>query len=1520
MGQIRRLMRNERAGSEDVGTRVCARKSESGDTMVEVLLAILILGLTSVALLLAFGTAITGSAEHRTQTTADTVLRTATEEATTQIQQAATTLSGFCNAAGAVNLTLPSGYSWSISSVQYWNGSSFVSGVSNCTSGSSQRITVTVTSNGVSYNVTVVVADPLAPTPPTPGAASQLVFLQTPGASTAGVNFVGQPYVEVEDSQGNIVLNDLSSLSLTLNTVGGGNSATLSSSCAAGPESFGVFYFSGCSITQSGTYTLTASDPPLSLTKTSGQFTVTAGLATQLVFNPASPGPGIAGSALPNVSAQVEDSFGNVATTATGSVTLSIASGPQSSFISGTTNVNLSGGIANFSDLIFGKAGTYTLTETPNGISGVTSSNNSMSFLVVHGPVSATVSTVNASPASVTADGTSTSTVTVTLVDAFGNPVSGKNVVLSQPGSTSSTISSASGSSNSSGVVTFTVTDTTAEVVTYSATDTSDGTAISGTGIVTFKAGTVSATESSVSASPVSVNANGTATSTITVLLEDTFGNPVSGKTVTLTQPGSGHSIIGAASGTSTAGGVVTFIVKDSTAQAVTYTATDTSDSITVSGTARVIFYGPAANPESSVNSSPASVIANGTSTSTISVILLDANGNAVPGKTVTLAQTGHSTIGAASGTSDANGLVTFTVTDTKAETVTYTAKDTTDNVTITDTAAVLFVPGPVSTATSTVNPSPASVTANGTLTSTITVTLLDAQGNPVSGKTVALSQGLGTGSIISGPSGTSNSSGVVTFNATDVTAESVTYFATDTTDSVSLTDTAVVTFLAGPVTAAQSQVNSSPTTVTANGVAISTITVTLSDVEGNPVSGKTVTLAQSTGGHSIIGAASGTSDVNGLVTFVVKDSTAETVTYTAKDTTDNVTIIDTAAVVFYGPANAARSQVNSSPTTVAANGAATSTISVNLEDVNGNPVPGKTVTLAQSTGGHSIIGAASGTSDANGLVTFVVKDSTAETLTYTAKDTTDNVTVTGTAQVVFFGPGSASKSSVNPSPASVTANGVATSTVTVTLLDANSVPVPGKTVTLAQSNGGNSAISAASGISSASGVVTFTVTDTTAQAVTYTATDSTDNVTITDTAVVTFTPGPVTAAQSTVSASPTSVTANGASVSTVTVTLLDANSNPVSGKTVTLAQTGGGHSTISAASGTSSASGVVTFTVKDTHTEALTYTATDSSDSLTVTQTAVVTFTPGPVTAAQSTVSASPTSVTANGASVSTVTVTLLDANSNPVSGKTVTLAQSGGGHSTISAASGTSSASGVVTFTVKDTHTEALTYTATDSSDSLTVTQTAVVTFTPGPVTAAQSTVSASPITVTANGTAVSTVTVTLLDANSNPVSGKTVTLAQTGGGHSTISAASGTSSASGVVTFTVKDTHTEALTYTATDSSDSLTVTQTAVVTFTPGPVTAAQSTVSASPTTVTGSGNSSTITVTLLDANGNPVSGKTVSLTAGSGSSVITGPSGTSTSSGVVTFSVKDGTHQTVTYTAKDTTDNVTITQTAAVIFN
>jgi|GEM_PF-4428440 len=63
------------------------RSSDAGDTLIEVLLAVIVLSLCGLALITAFGTAISSSATYRRIATVDTVMRSAEEAAVSQIQQ-----------------------------------------------------------------------------------------------------------------------------------------------------------------------------------------------------------------------------------------------------------------------------------------------------------------------------------------------------------------------------------------------------------------------------------------------------------------------------------------------------------------------------------------------------------------------------------------------------------------------------------------------------------------------------------------------------------------------------------------------------------------------------------------------------------------------------------------------------------------------------------------------------------------------------------------------------------------------------------------------------------------------------------------------------------------------------------------------------------------------------------------------------------------------------------------------------------------------------------------------------------------------------------------------------------------------------------------------------------------------------------------------------------------------------------------------------------------------------------------
>ena len=84
------------------------------------------------------------------------------------------------------------------------------------------------------------------------------------------------------------------------------------------------------------------------------------------------------------------------------------------------------------------------------------------------------------------------------------------------------------------------------------------------------------------------------------------------------------------------------------------------------------------------------------------------------------------------------------------------------------------------------------------------------------------------------------------------------------------------------------------------------------------------------------------------------------------------------------------------------ADGTQTATVSVLLYDGDGDPVAGKTVTLTAS-GGASKLTTVNGTSDDSGLAAFTVSDSTAESVTYTADDVSDNIDLTALPVTVTF-------------------------------------------------------------------------------------------------------------------------------------------------------------------------------------------------------------------------------------------------------------------------------------------------------------------------------------------------------------------------------------------------------------------------------------------------------------------------------------------------------------------------------------
>lgn len=490
----------------------------------------------------------------------------------------------------------------------------------------------------------------------------------------------------------------------------------------------------------------------------------------------------------------------------------------------------------------------------------------------VAGAASPSSSTVTASRSSLLDDGMQSSTITVTLVDSAGHPAAGRAVSLAGSSGTNSQIAplliadSSSGCSGSqapagttdcTGTAEFSVTDASPESVTYTATDSTDATTIDQRPTVTFTP-PPSPDASTMVASPPTVAADGTSTSTISVTLADGSGKPLGGKQLCLTQtksaaPVDDCSTQGASSpstivpetipGASCAGptapaettdchGQARFTVTTTSPAAVTYGVVDVSD-YSDSGPllgpfATVTFTrAPSEAGQSTVTATPSAVLAGAsgaTGTAAVTVTLEDAAGSPIADHAVRLTGGGSASITpvassasgcatpVAAGTTDCDGQAVFDVTDGTPRTVSFTATDTTASppVAVFEQATVAFLPDEA--ATSTVVASPTAVSADGGATpdgvSVVTVTADPEMPSAAAGDDLSISASGGHSTIVArsipeassgchdqASPGTADCHGQAQFAVSDATPQTVSYVATDDSTGVAIAARASVTF-----------------------------------------------------------------------------------------------------------------------------------------------------------------------------------------------------------------------------------------------------------------------------------------------------------------------------------------------------------------------------------------------------------------------------------------------------------------------------------------------------------------------------------------------------------------------------------------------------------------------------------------------------------------------------------------------------------------------------------------------------
>ncbi len=248
-------------------------------------------------------------------------------------------------------------------------------------------------------------------------APDRLEFRTAPAQAIAGVPFDPAVQVLILLPDGRIDVTSTAAVSLTAlsatvaDTLRGATSVT----ATAGIATFPAVSFSRVSaatrlVARSSGLTGAESTP----------IRVGHGVAAQLVFL-TQPDSAVAGRPLPALRVQVRDVGGNRVLSASGPVTVAIATGPTGASVTGTATADLSSGEASFNDVRLPRAGTgYTLTASLVGEAGIRS------------PVTRVFATAPAAPASLaflseptasTVGFPVTPAIRVAIVDEFANIV-----------------------------------------------------------------------------------------------------------------------------------------------------------------------------------------------------------------------------------------------------------------------------------------------------------------------------------------------------------------------------------------------------------------------------------------------------------------------------------------------------------------------------------------------------------------------------------------------------------------------------------------------------------------------------------------------------------------------------------------------------------------------------------------------------------------------------------------------------------------------------------------------------------------------------------------------------------------------------------------------------------------------------------------------------------------------------------------------------------------------------------------
>lgn len=337
-----------------------------------------------------------------------------------------------------------------------------------------------------------------------------------------------------------------------------------------------------------------------------------------------------------------------------------------------------------------------------------------------------------------------------------------------------------------------------------------------------------------------------------------------------------------------------------------------------------------------SVDLDPASIVADGSSTSTATATVRDTNNQLLAGQNVSFSTDGDVTFGAV--TDHNNGTYTATVTSSQtadSEEITAAVGSVHGSATLTETEV------PEASAI-TLSLSPGTIPADdGTTSTTATATVYDQFNQTMTGQTVTFTK---DSSPVAGPV-TDHGDGTYTVavpSASTAGNKTITAAIGSVSDSATLVETEGVQ----PSVVTSVTVSLNPTSIPAdNGTSSTTATATVLDQYNQPMTGQTVTFTKN--GNAVSGSVTDHGDGTYSIT-VPSSSTAGTKTITATaGSVQGSALLDETSVSQPSTVGSVKLQVASA--SMPADGTSTTPAKVTVKDTNGNLLSGQSVSITAS-------------------------------------------------------------------------------------------------------------------------------------------------------------------------------------------------------------------------------------------------------------------------------------------------------------------------------------------------------------------------------------------------------------------------------------------------------------------------------------------------------------------------------------------------------------------------------------------